>query len=138
MNKQEFLNSKEVAETYAEIKEFYIEKNKEENMGIEENKIEKLAYERACAEVYVQFCKNGTMEKPDKCQNCPCCVRNEKLENINKYIEKPYLVCSMAPSYIAHQPNITEVGKPSYCPIDGNDELYEIIKMITEKRSVVQ
>ena len=134
--KDQFLSCPEVTNTYLEIREFYMEKNEEQNMGIPQDELESLAFSRACAEVYVQFCKEGKMPIPEKCKECPCGKKIPYPEEAAKYSdEKEYLVCAMAPPYVLQQPNLLISERPSYCPMNEKDELQEALNLFAAKQN---
>lgn len=128
ISREEFLNSKPVMDTYKEILELYVQKNEEESLGIPLNELEEVALSRARAEVYVQFCYEGKLDKPEKCALCPCCVNNRHIED--------YATCTMAPQYVVHQPNLELMDKrPSWCPMNERDEIQDIIHMYLAKQN---
>lgn len=128
ISKEEFLNSKPVMDTYKEILEFYIQKNEENNLGISQNELEELALSRARAEIYVQYCRDGIIEKPAKCTECPCGIDDQEIEE--------YLTCSMAPTYVVHQPNLNLSGKrPSWCPMNERDAVQDTIRIYLSKQN---
>ena len=135
-SRDEFLSCPEVTKTFLEILEFYQQKNEEENMGIPQEELETIAFSRACAEVYIQFCKEGKMPIPEKCKDCPCGKKVPYPEEAAKYSdEKEYLVCAMAPPYVVHQPNLLIVSRPSYCPINEKDEIQDMVNLFAAKQN---
>ena len=113
MTYEDVIMSFEVRDRFKELLKFFIKKNKEENLRMTKADIQKVAHVRACSEVYVEFCREGKIEKPVCCDKCVCAARLPYKETDGE----EFLCCTMAPPETGDDINLKCAPIPEYCPI---------------------
>ena len=127
---EELKNTKDVKSLAQEIYEFYKKENEKNNYGITDKKLLAAASKQAFKEQLIKKCRSGIIDPPENCIDCPLHKLVEYSETESKHVtDKEYVICSVAPAYIFHQPNLKLVTRPSYCPMRKEDEMHETIKI---------